>query len=226
MKMLKDNNLKYYSEEKILNPPLHVRDEIDLILKYLTKNKKKNIVDFGSGGGRLTIPLLQNGYKVIAIDTDEKSREQLLKTATKIGKNKNLQIYKKFPKGKKYDYILGTDIIHHIDIDKYFKLFNNHLKKGGKIIFSEPNSWNISWWIFILLFLDWKQERGIIQINNFNLIKRLKLIGFKNIKIMGLFFLPPMIFNWSPLLRKINIFLGDLPLLKLFAFRYIIVAQR
>jgi len=74
--------------------------------------------------------------------------------------------------------------------------------------------------------LDWKQERGIIQINNFNLIKRLKLIGFKNIKIMGLFFLPPMIFNWSPLLRKINIFLGDLPLLKLFAFRYIIVAQR
>ena len=58
--MSKNNNLEYYSEEKILNPPLHVRDEIDIIFRYLTKDKKKRIVDFGSGGGRLTIPLLQS----------------------------------------------------------------------------------------------------------------------------------------------------------------------
>ncbi|MEK7522028.1 MAG: methyltransferase, partial [Patescibacteria group bacterium] len=90
--MSKNNNLEYYSEEKILNPPLHVRNEIDLILKHLTKDKKKKIADFGSGGGRLTIPLLQSGYKVAAIDIDKKSQKQLLKTAIKIGKNKDLQI--------------------------------------------------------------------------------------------------------------------------------------
>ena len=170
--MSKNNNLEYYSEEKILNPPLHVRDEIDIIFRYLTKDKKKRIVDFGSGGGRLTIPLLQSEYKITAIDIDKKSQEQLLKTAINIGKNKNLLINQIFLKDKKYDYILGTDILHHIDINKYFKLFNNHLKKGGKIIFSEPNSWNVNWWIFIFLFLDWKQEKGILQINYFKLINR------------------------------------------------------
>jgi 2-polyprenyl-3-methyl-5-hydroxy-6-metoxy-1,4-benzoquinol methylase len=224
--MSKNNNLEYYPEEKILNPPLHARNEINLILKLLTKNKKKNIVDFGSGGGRLTIPLLQKGYKVIAIDIDEKSREQLLKTAIKIEKNKNIQIRKTFPKGEKYDYILGTDILHHVNIFKYFQLFNNHLKNGGKIIFSEPNVFNISWLIFISLFLDWQVEKGIFQINYFNLIKQLKRAGFKKVKIIGLFLSPPMILNWLPLLRKINMFLGNLLLLKLFSFRYIIVAQR
>ncbi|MEK7633730.1 MAG: class I SAM-dependent methyltransferase, partial [Patescibacteria group bacterium] len=193
---------------------------------YLTKYKKKKIVDFGSGGGRLTIPLLQNGYEVLAIDIDKKSREQLLKTAIKIGKNKNLQISKKFPKDKKYDHILGTDILHHINIDKYFKLFNNHLKKDGKIIFSEPNILNIGWAFFISLFLDWNIEKGIVQINYFNLVKELKLAGFKNIKIIGLFLFPPMIFNWFSLLRRINMFLGNLPILKLFAFRYIITANK
>lgn len=224
--MSKNNNLEYYPEEKILNPPLHARDEIDLILKLLTKNKKKNIVDFGNGGGRLTIPLLQKGYKVIAIDIDEKSREQLLKTAIKIEKNKNIQIRKTFPKGEKYDYILGTDILHHIDINKYFELFSNHLKKGGRIIFSEPNSWNISWWVFIFLFLEWRQEKGLVQISYFNLIKRLNLNGFNKIKIVGLFLMPPMLFNKINWLRKLNLFLGDLPILKLFAFRYIITANK
>jgi len=76
--MLKNYNLEYYSEEKILNPPLHVRDEINFIFRRLTKDKNKKIVDFGSGGGRLTIPLLKNGYKITAIDIDKKSQEQLL----------------------------------------------------------------------------------------------------------------------------------------------------
>lgn len=226
MKILKNYNLEYYSEEKILNPPRHIRDEIKLIFKILKKDKKKKIVDFGSGGGRLTIPLLQNGYKVTAIDIDIKSQKRLSKTADKIGKSKNLQTNNAFPKDSKYDYILGTDILHHIEVSKYFRSFNNHLKKGGKIIFSEPNSWNITWWIFIFLFLDWKQEKGIAQINYFYLLKQLRFSGFKDIKITGLFLFPPMHFGKMTLFRNLNIFLGNLPILKLFAFRYIIIARR
>jgi SAM-dependent methyltransferase len=224
--MSKNYNLEYYSEEKILNPPQHIKNEISLIFNHIVKDKDKKIVDFGSGGGRLTIPLLQNGYKVRAIDIDKKSQKQLLKTAIKIGKDKNLLISLAFSKDGKYDYILGTDILHHVDIDKYFKLFNNHLKKDGKIIFSEPNFWNISWWIFIFLFLDWKQEIGIIQINHLNIMRKLKLAGFKDVKITGLFLLPPMLFSKINWLNKLNIFLGNLPLLKLFAFRYIITASK
>lgn len=224
--MSKNYNLEYYSEEKILNPPQHAKDETNLILSLIEKAKKKKLVDFGCGGGRLTIPLMQDGYKVTAIDIDKKSREQLLKTAIKIRKNKNLQIGKVFPKSEKYDYILGTDILHHINMNRYFKTFNNHLKKGGQIIFSEPNILNIGWFLFISLFLDWRIEKGIVQINYFNLVKQLKIAGFKDIKIVGLFLFPPMFFNKITFLRKINLSLGNLPILKLFAFRYIISASK
>ena len=224
--MSKNYNLEYYPEEKILNPPQHAKDEIDLILGLIKKDKKNKMVDFGSGGGRLTVPLLQNGYVTQAIDIDKRSREQLLKTAIKIGKNKNFQIRKTFPENGKYNYILGTDTLHHIDISRYFKLFYNQLKKGGKIVFSEPNILNISWPIFISLFLDWKIEKGIAQINYFNLFDKLKKAGFKDIKIIGLFLFPPMLFNKVAFLRKINLFLSNLPILKLFAFRYIIVANK
>lgn len=202
--MLKNYNLEYYPEEKILNPPSHAKDEINQILDSLAKDRNKKIVDFGSGGGRLTIPLLKNGFEVTAIDLDEKSRKQLLKTAVKIGKNKKLHIKKVFPKNEKYDYILGTDILHHVDMNKYLKLFNNHLKKGGKIIFSEPNSWNLSWWIFVFLFLDWKQEKGIVQTNYFNLIKQSKSANLKKINITGLFLFPPMLFNKINWLRRLT----------------------
>lgn len=224
--MSKNYNLEYYPEEKILNPPQHAKDEIDMILGLIRKDKKNKMVDFGSGGGRLTVPLLQNGHVTQAIDIDSRSREQLLSTAIKIGKNKNLQIRKTFPANGKYNYILGTDILHHIETSRYFKLFYNQLKKGGKIVFSEPNILNISWPIFISLFLDWKIEKGIFQTNYFYLVRQLQLANFKEVKIIGLFLLPPMLFNRIPLLRKINLFFGDLPILKLFAFRYIISANK
>jgi len=224
--MSKNNNLEYYSEEKILNPPLHVRDEIDIIFRYLTKDKKKRIVDFGSGGGRLTIPLLQSEYKITAIDIDKKSQEQLLKTATKIGKNKNLQISKTFQKNGKYDYILGTDILHHLDIGNYFRLFNSHLKKGGKIIFSEPNSWHLFWWVFIFLFLDFKKEKGLVQCSYFSLERRLKKSGFSNIKISGFNLFPPYFISKIKLLRELNYYLSNLVFLKLFAFHLFIEAEK
>lgn len=224
--MSKNKNLEYYSEEKVLRPPLHVKDEIDIIIGELAKNKESKIADFGSGGGRLTIPLLKRGYKVTAIDIDKKSREQLLKTAIKIGKSKNLLIRKTFSENERYNYIFGTDILHHINLKNYFPLFFQSLSKDGFIIFSEPNILNISWSIFISLFLDWKEEKRIIYINYFNLVKQLKLAGFKKIKIIGLFLFPPMLFNKINFLRKINLFLANLPILKLFAFRYIITAVK
>jgi len=116
--------------------------------------------------------------------------------------------------------------LHHIDIKKYFLYFYNHLKKEGKIIFFEPNVFNFSWIVFISLFLNWFEEKGIFQINYFYLIHQLKKSGFKKIKIFGLYFFPPMIFGKNNFLQKINLFLGNLPLLKLFAFRYVIVGEK
>lgn len=220
------NSIKnQYLSDKLFNPPPHVMDEIDKIIKLIKRNSNTNsIVDFGSGTGRLTIPLLKNDFRVTSVDISSKSLLNLYNNAVAIKKQKKLKTKLALPESSKV--ICGTDILHHINLKDYFQLFYRSLSRDGYLIFSEPNILNIGWILFISLFLDWKIEKGIIQINYFNLKKQLKLAGFKEIKIIGLFLLPPMLFNKLDILRKINLFLGNLPILKLFAFRYIITASK
>lgn len=220
-----DNPKNQYPEKNILNPPLHVKKEISIIIDILKKRKCKKIIDFGSGTGRLTIPLLKNNFMVTAIDISKESLKKLFYLSKKIIKSKYLKTLTKLS-NQKYDAIVGTDIIHHIDIDKYFILFKKNLKKGGVIIFSEPNILNLSWFIFITLFLDWREEKRIIFCSTINLIKKLKQYQFKKIKFFYLGLFPPIFFNKFPLLAKMNYFLGNLPFLNLFAYRIIFQAEK
>lgn len=220
-----DNPEKQYPEEKILNPPLHVKKEILIILDLLRKKKIKKIVEFGSGTGRLTIPLLKDNFQVTAIDISNVSLKKLLELAKKINRSKYLVVKDKIPNSK-FDVIVGSDILHHVNLDKYLKLFKTRLVNDGLLIFSEPNILNPSWFVFISLFLNWREERRIIFCSSINVINKLINYGFKNIKLKGLGLLPPIFFNKFPLVAKINYWLGDLPLLKLFSYRIIFQAEK
>lgn len=220
-----DSEENQYLSDKLFNPPLHARDELDKVISLIKINtKKRKVVDFGSGNGRLTIPLLKTGFSVFSVDISSKSLLNLQNNAAKIKKQKKLKTGLTIPINS--NVICGTDILHHIELKNYFPLFYQSLTRGGYVIFSEPNILNIGWSLFISLFLDWKIEKGITQINYFYLKKQLKIAGFKKIKIIGLFFLPPMFFDKISILRKINLYMGNLPILKIFAFRYIISAHK
>jgi len=219
------NNVEnQYRKDKLFNPPTHVQDEVNQIIKIIKEfTKSRRLVDFGSGNGRLTIPLLNEDFFVTSVDVSKRSLLNLYDNAGKIKKQRKLMIKTVLPEKSKV--ICGTDILHHVNLKDYFPLFHQSLEKNGLLIFSEPNVLNISWLIFISLFLDWKIEKGIAQINYFNLIKQLKLAGFKEVKIIGLFLFPPMVLNRINFFKQANLWLGNLPILKLFAFRYIITAQ-
>src|SRR5437867_1595238 len=74
-----------YDQSLILHPPLHTHLEIQSILKKLQPVRKNRlIVEFGSGSGRITIPLLQNSFSVLAIDVSDASLRNLKKLAKKL----------------------------------------------------------------------------------------------------------------------------------------------
>lgn len=213
-----DNSDKQYQKKLILSPPVHTKMEIEILISKLDKTVEE-LTDFGSGTGRLTIPLLQKKYKVTAVDVSQNSLDKLkkqvcgekLKLSTKLVLSKN---------------IVGCDVLHHVDINKYFKLFYQNLDKNGKIVFSEPNGWNIFWYLLIYFKLNWQEEKKIIKINYYNLVKELKQSGFKNIKITGVGILPgPICFN-NKIICKINYWLGNLPVIKLFSYRLLISATK
>lgn len=211
-----------YPTNLILNPPAHTKLEIDKLISLIDK-KSKRVVDFGAGTGRLTIPLLKRGLGVTAVDVSQNSLEKLKQTARKLRLGRKLKTDKAIKTGET---VVGCDILHHVHLEKYLKLFYEKLPKNGQIIFSEPNGWNIFWYLLIFLKLDWGEERGVTKINYFNLIRLLKRIGFNGTKIEGLGILPgPFCLNNSVLCR-INYWWGNLPLIKLLAYRLIISARK
>ena len=58
-----------------------------------------------------------------------------------------------------------------------------------------------------------------------NLRRKLAAHGFGEASVSGLGLLPRPFFNWSKALSALNDALGNLPLIKLFAYRYIIEAS-
>lgn len=137
-----ENQKNQYESNKLFNPPPHVRDERDIIISLIkTQSNKRNVVDFGSGNGRLTIPLLKNGFSVTAVDISNKSLLNLYHNSVKIKKQKKLKTRLTLPINS--NIICGTDILHHINLKDYFPLFYQSLEKKGLIVFSEPNILNI-----------------------------------------------------------------------------------
>lgn len=216
-----------YEFNSILNPPLHTKEEVSLIIEKIKSFIKKGetIIDFGSGAGRLAIPMARENFSILAIDISKASLMTLLKRAKQLG----LKIFETrtlIPKNRKFKIIVGTDILHHINLDKYLPNFFKSLEPGGKIIFSEPNALNIAWYIYLPLFQNWTIEKGVMQNTYFNLIKKFEACGFRDIKLTGFGIIPRPLFNFSKKLCRLNDELGNLPIIKFFAYRYIVEATK
>ena len=219
-----DNDKNQYNIKLLIKPEYHTFLELKNIFDRISGiDKREPIIDFGSGTGRVAIYLLDKGYKIIAVDISKKSLYNLRKISLSL-KLKKLLIFTAIPKDKKYKAIIGADILHHVDIDVHLPKFFDSLSKKGKIVFSEPGAFNLSWYLYLPIFSDWKIEKGILQCTYFNLKNKLKKYGYKNIRITGLGLFPRPFFNWSKPLCRLNDYLGSLPILKLFAYRYIVEA--
>lgn len=223
---------KYFDDEKnqyvssdIENPPLHTKLELSIISQKLHElNINSKIMDFGSGTGRISVFLLQKRFSVYAVDVSNDSLKKLQETAKKLSFS-NLKVSKDIP-NKKFQAIVGADILHHIELDKYLPKIYKSLKKDGIVIFSEPGGMNLSWYIYLPLFQNWKIEKGVTTCTYNNLIKKFKKNGFREILIKGLGLLPRPLFKWSEKLCRLNDRIGDIPFFRRFAYRYIIEAKK
>lgn len=217
-----------FSADKIISADVSHQLEIDHIENLLMLSPPKNLIDFGSGNGRITIPFLKKGFNVHAVDISRKSLETLERIYKRYKTRTwgRLTTSTKLPK-KQYDGLIGSDILHHLDIKNTLPQIHKILKPNAPLIMSEPNAWYLPWYIFIFLKLDWKIEKGILQCSVPYLTSSFCKSKFKDIKIEGHGLLPTPIFNFSPFFASLNaLHLGNLPALKFFAFRLIISAKK
>lgn len=105
--------------------------------------KETTILDVGCGTGLLSSKLAQMGHLVDAIDFSEFSIEKAKKKIRETGLESRLNVWVSTIESlnfkEKYDYIILSDILEHIENDtNILKKAHELLKKGGYLIISVP----------------------------------------------------------------------------------------
>jgi 2-polyprenyl-6-hydroxyphenyl methylase/3-demethylubiquinone-9 3-methyltransferase len=180
---------------------------LEYILKQTGERKKLEILDFGCGGGLVTIPLARLGHKVTGLDSSEKSLE-IARAETKKHELKvdyfslELEAFQKINK-KKFDLITSFEVLEHLtDYKLTLVRLARLLKPGGLLIISTINRNPLSYLGAIFLaerVFNWV-PRGTHKWNDFIKPSEVKAAAeaasLELLDLTGLF-LNPFTQDWS-----------------------------
>lgn len=217
-----------HPHDAALHPKRAQRLELERMMALLTLPPGAHLLDFGAGSGRVSLWFLRHGYNVTAVDVSKQSLRDLFavyKTAKKRSWG-TLSTAQTIPKGKKFDGIVGADILHHIPINTYLPLFHQALRHRAPAVFSEPNACHLPWYIhFFRSRIPWSVERGILQCTARNLTRSFFAASFSDVSIEGHGLFPTGLFSRIPWVETVNATIAANTLLtKPLAFRFLIRA--
>jgi ubiquinone/menaquinone biosynthesis C-methylase UbiE len=155
------------------------------------------VLELGCGTGYFTKEIIKTGADITAIDISP----DLINAAKESIKAPNVRFivdnaYSMSFKNNQFDYIIGSSVLHHLQIGSAVNEIYRVLKSGGKIAFTEPNMMNpqiaLQKNIRFLKRLagDSPDETAFFRRK---LKKLLVKTGFKQVKIIPFDFLHPAI---------------------------------
>lgn len=114
---------------------------VEMLTHFLTPQSK--VLEIGCGTGYFTKEIVKKNVALSSIDISP----ELIAIAKQNVNDKNVQFaienaYEMKFTSNTFDYILGSSVLHHLDVDKSLKENFRVLKKGGKLAFTEPNMLN------------------------------------------------------------------------------------
>lgn len=192
--VLKPSQAQKWEYEQLLTPLKNYRPS------------QTQILEVGSGSGRLTFELLRRGYNVTAYDISEKPLKELLQLYQTVKKPSwgKLAITTQLKKNPFADVLIGADILHHVNIETTLRKWKTQLKPEGIVLFSEPNAFYVLWYLhWRLQGIPWNIEAGVMQCTPRKL-KEVFLRSFRIFRVEGHAFFPPMLLKKPLSLARYN----------------------
>lgn len=202
---------------------------VQMLTSHLTSELK--VLEIGCGTGYFTQEIVKTGAEITAIDISP----DLIHEAQNTVSADNVKFivenaYKMSFNSSIFDSVIGSSVLHHLDIDKALCEIFRVLKPDGSIFFTEPNMLNPQ------IFLE-KNVPSIKRITGnspdetaFFLWKirgKLKKTGFTDIKVSTFDFLHPKIpKTFIPILEPLCNAAESVPLLKNIAGSLYICARK
>ena len=165
-----------------------------IISKFVFKNNKLKILDFGAGSGANTIALSHYG-EVYVYEKNENALQLLKKRFEKIP---DIFVLDEINENIFFDLIIASDVIEHIENDdEIIKFFSRVLKNDGNILITVPS--------YNFLYTERDKVLGHFRRYNSNTLKKKTNKYFKIIKLsyynFFLFFLSVVLFVFLKLFK-------------------------
>ena len=167
-------------------------------LRMLTAHISKGmrVLEVGAGVGYFTEHIVKTGAQVCAIDISpdllEVAKERI--TADNV-EFKVDNAYDMQCADQVFDSVVGSSVLHHLDVEKALAEFYRVLKPGGSVYFTEPNMVNPQVFLerhtefFGKLIEKSPDETAFVR---WPLKKDFERFGFQNIEIVPFDFLHPL----------------------------------
>jgi len=176
------------------------------------------ILELGCGTGYFTCELARSGADIVAIDVSPDLLE--MARAKCSGPNIRYQIQNAYAltyTDAMFDSVVGSSILHHLEIEEALREVYRVLKPGGTIYFTEPNMLNPQ--IAIQKNVPWIKRRlgdsaDETAFFRWPLRGWLERIGFRNVRITPFDFLHPRLpATWIARVAALGVFLEKTPII-------------
>jgi len=191
--------------------------QVEETLRFAQVSPSDRILEVGCGMGRYTLPLAERGCRVEGLDLSPVLLDRLQ------GYNRGrFQIplhccaIEDVPPDLSgaFDVILGFFVLHHFhELRRPFAAMAPLLKPGGRIVFLEPNPFNILYYLQILITpgMTWQGDGGVVHMRRHVVFSAMKKAGLEPRALSRFGFLPPFLRNraWG---SPVETFLEAFPL--------------
>lgn len=126
---------------------LRARRRAALILEYADVTPESRILEVGCGSGLFTEMFAESGAQIVALDLSP----DLLDLARQRGLPPDRvrfvqQRFEEYPGEGTFDAVIGSSVLHHLDVAPALERALALLKPGGRFSFAEPNLLNPQVW--------------------------------------------------------------------------------
>ncbi len=170
------------------------RRRVQLLTSHITPGMK--VLELGCGPGYFTKELAKTGAEITAIDISpdflDVARQQIQDNNVHFEQE---NAYALTYKDESFDTIVGSSVLHHLEIDQAVREIFRVLKKGKEIVFAEPNLLNpVILFLFKFPFVrkPFEIAPDEMPISRWSFQKKLEKIGFQNIIVKPHDFLFPL----------------------------------
>lgn len=211
--LLRHNELQRHYFEEVPKPRMvprrstYLERHVDELVRFAQLTREDEVLEIGAGMGRYTIPLLERGYRVEALDLSPVLLERLAEYNAKVNAGQpapglHTADIADPPEGLegRFDAAIGFFTLHHLhDLEPCFRGMRRVLRPGGRIVFLEPNPLNPLFYVQILVTpgMTWEGDGGIVRMRPKRVFAALAGAGFARLRVERFGFFPPFLAETS-----------------------------